>query len=109
MLRGEKESLLRIQGQSLTLDEIAANHHLARASAHSYSRRGRCSFWWSYQARRASAIVKVDPDVDFAIHHPKEYEESKSLITTSQGKIASDEPSEKDAGTGSAVVAPPSC
>ncbi len=79
MDRGVKESLLRIQGQSLTLDEIAATPVVFRDQIP--IRIGDVAdvrLGGPVKRGDASAIVKVEPDVSFAIEHPEEYEASKS-------------------------------
>ena len=79
MNRGDKESLLRIQGQSLTLEEIAATPILWREQIP--IRIGDVAdvrFGGPIKRGDASAVVKIDPDVHFAVAHPAEYEKSKS-------------------------------
>ena len=80
MNRGDKESLLRIQGQSLTLEEIAATPILWREQIP--IRIGDVAdvvFGGPIKRGDASAIVKIDADSHYAINHPKEYEQSKSF------------------------------
>lgn len=79
MDRGVKESLLRIQGQSLTLEEIAATPVVFRDQIP--IRIGDVAdvrFGGPVKRGDASAIVKVEPDVSFAIDHPEDYEASKT-------------------------------
>ncbi len=79
MLRGEKESLLRIQGQSLTLEEIAATPVTWREQVPIRIRDvADVRFAGPIKRGDAAAIVKVMPDVDFALKHPSEYEASKA-------------------------------
>ncbi len=79
MNRGDKESLLRIQGQSLTLEEIAATPILWREQIP--IRIGDVAdvvFGGPIQRGDASAVFKIDADAHYAVNHPKEYEQSKS-------------------------------
>ncbi len=79
MQRGEKESLLRIQGQSLTLEEIAATPIVWREQVPIRIRDvADVRFGGPIKRGDASAIVKVEADVNFAVIHPQEYEQSKS-------------------------------
>lgn len=74
MNRGEKESLLRIQGQSLTLDEVAATPILWRDQVP--IRIGDVAdvkLGGPIKRGDASAVVKVEPDINFAKNHPNEY------------------------------------
>ncbi len=78
MNRGDKESLLRIQGQSLTLAEIAATPILWREQIP--IRIGDVAdvvFGGPIKRGDASAVIKIDADTNFAVVHPKEYEQSK--------------------------------
>ncbi len=78
MLRGERESLLRIQGQSLTLDEIAATPILWREQVPIRIRDvADVRFGGPIKRGDAAAVIKVKPDVDYAVTHPQEYEASK--------------------------------
>ena len=80
MNRGDKESLLRIQGQSLTLEEIAATPILWREQIP--IRIGDVAdvrFGGPIKRGDASAVVKIDPDVQFAVTHPVDYERSKNV------------------------------
>lgn len=75
MNRGEKESLLRIQGQSLTLEEVAATPILWRDQVP--IRIGDVAdvkLGGPIKRGDSSAIVKVEPDVQFAVDHAAEYE-----------------------------------
>ncbi|MFO0087872.1 MAG: efflux RND transporter permease subunit, partial [Pirellula sp.] len=70
MSRGEKESLLRIQGQSLTLDEVAATPILWRDQVP--IRIGDVAdvrLGGPVKRGDASAVVKIEPDVNFAVSH----------------------------------------
>ena len=79
MLRGEKESLLRIQGQSLTLDEIAATPVTWREQVPIRIRDvADVRFGGPIKRGDASAIVKIQPDVNYAVDKPAEYELSKT-------------------------------
>ncbi len=79
MLRGEKESLLRIQGQSLTLDEIAATPVTWREQVPIRIRDvAEVRFGGPVKRGDASAIVKVQPDVNYAVNDPAAYEQSKN-------------------------------
>jgi Cu/Ag efflux pump CusA len=74
MNRGEKESLLRIQGQSLTLEEVAATPILWRDQVP--IRIGDVAdvrLGGPVKRGDASAVVKVEPDVNFALKRPNEY------------------------------------
>ncbi|MEQ1827815.1 MAG: efflux RND transporter permease subunit [Pirellula sp.] len=80
MNRGDKESLLRIQGQSLTLAEIAATPILWREQVP--IRIGDVAdvvFGGPIKRGDASAVIKIDADTHFAVAHPKEYEQSKTV------------------------------
>ncbi len=78
MQRGEKESLLRIQGQSLTLEEIAATPVTWREQVPIRIRDvADVRFGGPVKRGDASAVVKVQPDVNFAVDKPAEYEQSK--------------------------------
>ncbi|MFO1065877.1 MAG: efflux RND transporter permease subunit [Pirellulales bacterium] len=81
MERGEKESLLRIQGQSLTLDEIAATPIVWREQLPIRIRDvADVRFGGPIKRGDASAVVKVEPDVNLALNQPAEYEQSKSAV-----------------------------
>ena len=70
MNRGDKESLLRIQGQSLSLDEIAATPVVWREMVPIRIRDvADVQFGGPIKRGDASAIVKIEPDVDFAVTH----------------------------------------
>jgi Cu/Ag efflux pump CusA len=74
MDRGEKESLLRIQGQSLTLEEVAATPILWREQVP--IRIGDVAdvkLGGPIKRGDASAIVKIEPDVNFAVDRAAEY------------------------------------
>ncbi len=74
MIRGEKESLLRIQGQSLTLEEVAATPILWRDQIP--IRIGDVAdvkFGGPVKRGDASVVIKVEPDVNFAITDAAEY------------------------------------
>ncbi len=74
MDRGEKESLLRIQGQSLTLEEVAATPILWREQVP--IRIGDVAdvkLGGPIKRGDASAVVKVEPDVNFAVDRAAEY------------------------------------
>ncbi len=74
MNRGEKESLLRIQGQSLTLEEVAATPILWRDQVP--IRIGDVAdvkLGGPIKRGDASAVVKVQPDVNFAVDEAEEY------------------------------------
>ncbi len=78
MQRGEKESLLRIQGQSLTLEEIAATPVVWREQVPIRIRDvADVRFGGPIKRGDASATVKVEPDINFAVDNPDEYESSK--------------------------------
>ena len=79
MNRGDKESLLRIQGQSLTLEEIAATPIIWREQIP--IRVGDVAdvvFGGPIKRGDASAVIKIDADTHFAVAHSKEYEQSKT-------------------------------
>lgn len=79
MNRGDKESLLRIQGQSLTLEEIAATPIIWREQIP--IRVGDVAdvvFGGPIKRGDASAVIKIDADTHFAVAHSKEYEQSKA-------------------------------
>ncbi len=89
MNRGDKESLLRIQGQSLTLEEIAATPILWREQIP--IRIGDVAdvvFGGPIKRGDASAVVKIDADTHFAITHPEEYEQSKDTENPSEQSVA---------------------
>jgi Cu/Ag efflux pump CusA len=87
MNRGDKESLLRIQGQSLSLDEIAATPVVWREMVPIRIRDvADVQFGGPIKRGDASAIVKIEPDVDFAVTHTTEYEQSKSERMTVEEK-----------------------
>lgn len=74
MNRGEKESLLRIQGQSLTLEEVAATPILWRDQVPiRIGDVAEVKLGGPIKRGDASAVVKVDPDVNFAVAHAAEY------------------------------------
>ncbi len=78
MNRGEKESLLRIQGQSLTLEEVAATPIVWREQVP--IRIGDVAdvkLGGPIKRGDASAVVKVEPDVHFAVEHAEEYLHAK--------------------------------
>ncbi len=78
MERGDRESLLRIQGQSLTLEEIAATPVVWRELVPIRIRDvADVRFGGPIKRGDASALVKIEPDVDFAVTHPAEYEKLK--------------------------------
>ncbi len=79
MNRGDKESLLRIQGQSLTLEEIAATPIIWREQIP--IRVGDVAdvvFGGPIKRGDASAVIKIDADTHFAVNHSTEYEQSKA-------------------------------
>jgi Cu/Ag efflux pump CusA len=79
MNRGDKESLLRIQGQSLTLEEIAATPIIWREQIP--IRVGDVAdvvFGGPIKRGDASAVIKIDADTHFAVAHSKEYRLSKA-------------------------------
>ncbi len=81
MLRGEKESLLRIQGQSLTLAEIAATPVVWREQVPIRIRDvADVRFGGPIKRGDASAVVKVSPDVNFALDHPSEYQHQRPRL-----------------------------
>jgi len=87
MNRGDKESLLRIQGQSLTLKEIAATPILWREQIP--IRIGDVAdvvFGGPIKRGDASAVVKIEPDIHFAVSHPDEYEQSKDATSFDDGQ-----------------------
>ena len=68
MDRGEKESLLRIQGQSLTLRGGRRNSYpLARASTDTIGDVADVKLGGPIKRGDASAVVKIEPDVNFAV------------------------------------------
>lgn len=74
MNRGARESLLRIQGQSLTLDEVAATPIVWRDSVPIRIRDvADVKLGGPVKRGDASAIVKVEPDVNFAVRNAEEY------------------------------------
>ena len=80
MNRGEKESLIRIQGQSLSLEEIEATPIVWRDQVP--IRIGDVAdvrFGGPVQRGDGAAITKIEPDVDFAVHSPDRYEQLKQL------------------------------
>ncbi len=85
MDRGEKESLLRIQGQSLTLDEIAATPIVWRELVPIRIRDvADVRFGGPIKRGDASASVKLDPDVNYAVAHAENYESTKSIEVVAQ-------------------------
>lgn len=97
MNRGDKESLLRIQGQSLSLDEIAATPVVWREMVPIRIRDvADVQFGGPIKRGDASAIVKIEPDVDFAVTHTTEYEQSKSeRLTFDDQPLATNESSKR--------------
>ncbi len=74
MNRGEKESLLRIQGQSLTLEEVAATPILWRDEVPiRIGDVAEVKLGGPIKRGDASAVVKVEPDVNFAVDHAAKY------------------------------------
>lgn len=81
MNRGDKESLLRIQGQSLTLEEIAATPILWREQIPiRIGDVAEVRFGGPVKRGDASAVVKIEPDVSFAVTHPEEYAKLNSNL-----------------------------
>lgn len=79
MSRGEKESLIRIQGQSLTLEEIGATPILWREPTAVLIRDvADVRFGGPIKRGDGSAVVKLEPDIDFAVNHPEIYANSRS-------------------------------
>ncbi len=96
MDRGEKESLLRIQGQSLTLDEIAATPVAWRDLIPIRIRDvADVRFGGPIKRGDASALVKIDPDVNFAVIHREEYEKAVASEAELAASEKSREPHEK--------------
>lgn len=97
MNRGEKESLLRIQGQSLTLDEVAATPILWRDQVP--IRIGDVAdvkLGGPVKRGDASAVVKVEPDVNYAINQPIEYSQtSTNTESTILGQDSTNKPLSK--------------
>ncbi|XZE35743.1 efflux RND transporter permease subunit [Pirellulaceae bacterium SH501] len=97
MNRGEKESLLRIQGQSLTLDEVAATPILWRDQVP--IRIGDVAdvkLGGPVKRGDASAVVKVEPDVNYAINQPIEYSQtSTNAESTILGQDSTNQPLSK--------------
>ncbi len=97
MNRGEKESLLRIQGQSLTLDEVAATPILWRDQVP--IRIGDVAdvkLGGPVKRGDASAVVKVEPDVNYAINQPIEYSQtSTNTESTILGQDSTNQPLSK--------------
>jgi CzcA family heavy metal efflux pump len=94
MNRGDKESLLRIQGQSLTLEEIAATPIVWRDQVP--IRIGDVAdvrLGGPVKRGDASAIVKIEPDVQFAVNHPDQYETSKSAVPSLDTSDVASKPS----------------
>jgi Cu/Ag efflux pump CusA len=88
MNRGDKESLLRIQGQSLTLEEIAATPIIWREQIP--IRVGDVAdvvFGGPIKRGDASAVIKIDADTHFAVAHSKEYEQSKATEKPTEQSI----------------------
>ncbi len=74
MNRGEKESLLRIQGQSLTLEEVAATPILWRDQIPiRIGDVAEVKFGGPIKRGDAAAVVKVEPNVNFAVDEAEEY------------------------------------
>ena len=94
MNRGEKESLLRIQGQSLTLEEVAATPILWRDQVP--IRIGDVAdvrLGGPVKRGDASAVVKVEPDVNFALEHPNEYlRVSTGAESATSGEASTNQP-----------------
>lgn len=87
MNRGDKESLLRIQGQSLTLEEIAATPVVWREQVPIRIRDvADIRFGGPIKRGDASASVKIEPDVDFAVSNNEKYESSKSIASSEQSE-----------------------
>ncbi len=92
MERGEKESLLRIQGQSLTLEEIAATPVVWREQVPIRIRDiADVRFGGPIQRGDAAAIVKIEPDIQFASKYPEEYEKTKNAPTVFSPEVNSSE------------------
>ncbi len=88
MNRGDKESLLRIQGQSLTLEEIAATPIIWREQIP--IRVGDVAdvvFGGPIKRGDASAVIKIDADTHFAVAYSKEYEQSKATEKPTEQSI----------------------
>jgi CzcA family heavy metal efflux pump len=89
MNRGDRESLLRIQGQSLSLEEIAATPIVWRDQVPiRIGDVAEVKFGGPIKRGDASVVVKVDPDVDLAVQRPEEYQRSKSDSVTREGEGA---------------------
>ncbi len=74
MVRGEKESLLRIQGQSLTLEEVAATPILWRDQIPiRIGDVAEVKLGGPIKRGDASVVLKVDPEVNFAVTDAAEY------------------------------------
>jgi Cu/Ag efflux pump CusA len=83
MNRGDKESLLRIQGQSLTLEEVAATPILWREQVPiRIGDVAEVKLGGPVKRGDASAVVKIEPDVHFAVDHWGEYERGKSASSS---------------------------
>lgn len=80
MERGERESLLRIQGQSLTIEEIAATPVIWREGVPIRIRDvADVRLGGPIKRGDGAALIKVENDVDFAWKHPDEYATSSLL------------------------------
>jgi CzcA family heavy metal efflux pump len=87
MNRGDKESLLRIQGQSLTLEEVAATPIVWRDQIPiRIGDVAEVKLGGPIKRGDASAVMKIDPDVHFAVNQPSEYALSKNGTQHSDGE-----------------------
>ncbi len=87
--RGDKESLLRIQGQSLTLEEVAATPILWRDQVP--IRIGDVAdvkLGGPIKRGDASAVVKVEPDVHYAVEHASEYQQSLAATSSENASVS---------------------
>lgn len=85
MERGQRESLLRIQGQSLTLEELAETPVVWREGVP--IRIGDVAdvrFGGPVKRGDSATYVKVEPDVDFARREPEAYQRSIDLAATEE-------------------------
>lgn len=97
MNRDEKESLIRIQGQSLSLEEIKATPIVWRNSVP--IRIGDVAdvrFGGPIPRGDGAAYVKVEPDIDFALHSPNRYDEIKNQTIDLPVQANGDEIGSKD-------------
>jgi Cu/Ag efflux pump CusA len=79
MNRAEKESLIRIQGQSLTLEDIGATPVLWREPIPILIRDvADIRFGGPIKRGAGATVVKLEADVDFALEYPERYAKSKS-------------------------------